>query len=153
MKFAGSLGIIASCLGCLSCRAGAGDQCGTANASSHCKSTTWPRVVIGFGDPSAAEFSYEFQFDDGFNTSVRNECPSGGSTDLRCDLAVYGDPAETVATIHVSQSEGGAVLLSRVVQLRPFNYCGDGIAQLIATTGDAGTPELSAVQYVTACGM
>jgi hypothetical protein len=37
--------------------------------------------------------------------------------------------------------------------LRSFNYCGDGIAQLVATTRDAGMPELSVVQHLNACGL
>jgi hypothetical protein len=39
--------------------------------------------------------------------SDRGECPSGGSMGLHCDIGEYGDLAETVATINVSQSEGG----------------------------------------------
>jgi hypothetical protein len=131
--------------------AGATSACGTPNASTACESTTWPRLVIAFADPAAASFAYSFRDGSGAVSSERNECPSGSS--LRCDLGFYGDPSESLdVTILVGPADGGPALSSDDVRLEPFNYCGNGVAQVYASTDDAGMPTLSEVQYVDACG-
>lgn len=129
--------------------------CGSSNASSRCESVTWPRLVVAFGDSYAASFSYVFQADDGLTFSDRNMCPGGygESTALHCDDAFYGNPNEKLITLRVSKGDAGPILLSRDIPLTPFNYCGNGIAEVVATTSDAGMPELSAVQYVDACSL
>ena len=134
---------------------GAVSTCGTSSANSMCESVTWPRIAVAFGDSSAATFSYVFDADDGFASSDRNPCPSGygESTALHCDIAFFANPNERAVSLSIAGADGGAVLLARDISLMPFSNCGVGIAQVVATTTDAGMPELSAVQYVTACGM
>jgi hypothetical protein len=128
------------------------ESCGTPSAPSHCESTTWPRLVIAFGDPSAAAFAYSVHDDSGAVFSQRNECP-GGSTTLRCDIGFYSNPVvKPVMTLRIADGDGGAVLVSRDIALTPFNYCGNGVAQVVVVAGDAGLPQVSDVQYVDACG-
>jgi hypothetical protein len=127
--------------------------CGTSSANSLCQSVTWPRVAVAFGDPASANLSYTFTANDGV-TSGGGPCPSGygESTALHCDIGFYGNPSETVVTVQVGSDEAGPPALSRSITLDPFNSCGNGIAQIVSTVNDAGVPELSAVQYINACG-
>jgi hypothetical protein len=116
---------------------------------------TWPRLSVAFGDHAAAAFRYSFHADDGIASSDPGPCPGpgyGGSLAIHCDDGFYGNSQERVVTLQVSNADGGQILLSRDIPLTPFNYCGNGIAQVVATTGDAGMPELSAAQYLNACG-
>ena len=66
-------------------------------------------------------------------------------------MPYYAGTTARVVTVDVSLP-GGAVVLSREITLMPFNYCGNGIAQVIASTGDGGMPSFGDVTYVTACG-
>jgi hypothetical protein len=138
-------------VGCTPSSSGA---CGTPNENSRCETVTWPRIAIAFGDTTAAGFSYVFHADDGFMSAERGPCPSGygESSTLHCDIAFYASPNERGVTVEISDAEGGPVLFSRAIPLTAFNYCGNGIAQVIATTSDAGGPDLSSVKYVNACG-
>ena len=107
--------------------------------------------MIAFGDASAATFSYSLRDAAGVVYSQRNSCPSGST--IRCDIGFYGYPAESLeVTVLVAVGDGGAVVLTRTVVLKPFNYCGDGITQIFATTSDGGMPQLGDVKYVSACG-
>ena len=155
------LAAVAAFAGMLSCdssaaMSNAGDDgavsaCGTPSANSRCETTTWPRLVIAFADPSAAAFGYSLRDGTGSLQSERNQCPSGSSLD--CDLGFYGYPSEKLdVTILVTVDDGGTVLTTRDVLLKPFNYCGVGVAQVVASTDDAGMPQLSAVDYANACG-
>jgi hypothetical protein len=138
-------------VGCTPSSSGA---CGTPSANSLCETVTWPRVAIAFGDAPAAGFSYVFRADDGFTSAERAPCPGGygESQALRCDIGFYANPNERVVTVTISDADGGSVLLSRAIPLTAFNYCGNGIAQVVATISDAGGLDLSNVQYVNACG-
>lgn len=127
--------------------------CGTPTAKSQCNTVVWPRIAIVFGDRGAAGLSYLFRSDDG--TTSRGEGPCDGlrsaSSGFHCDMPYYAGTTARVVTVDVSLP-GGAVVLSREITLMPFNYCGNGIAQVIASTGDGGMPSFGDVTYVTACG-
>ncbi len=155
-----AVGLVAFALSCQSSGGNASadgsdaDACGLPTASSQCESVTWPRIAIAFGDSMAANLSFTFTANDGFVSREKSPCPMGygESTSLHCDVGFYANPAETEVTVQVVDEDSGTVEASSQVQLMPFNRCGAGIAQLIATIGDAGTPELGPVQYVSACG-
>jgi hypothetical protein len=61
-------------------------------------------------------------------------------------MGFYGDPAEREIDVTIGTA-------SLKVPLRPFNYCGDGIAQVVVTSPDAGGPLFAPVTYVNACGL
>lgn len=125
--------------------------CSGGSSAPDCRSYIWPRVVIEFGDTGAESFEYAWRADDGL-TGYAGACNSlGATTAFQCSVAIGGNAAEQDITVFVVSGDGGDVILTRDVPLTPFNTMGAGVALLVATTSDAGAPELSEPQYVDAC--
>ncbi len=124
----------------------------TACGNSHCESTLWPRLAIVFGDAEAAKISYTFTFPDRTFTWTPEKpdvgfCPAGygESAAYHCDIGIDTYPAQALlVTVAV---EGASV----DVALKPFNYCGIGMAELRVSV-DHGAVSFSPVQYVDVCG-
>lgn len=129
--------------------------CGTPEAPTRCESATWPRVVVALGSGAARSMSLLWRSQDGRVEQERTPCPAGlgESSALHCDVSWYGVPGVTEVTLEAYVGDGGAALASLVVPLQPFNYCGVGIAQVLARSdADAGVA-LELAGYVDACGL
>ncbi|MEO8798188.1 MAG: hypothetical protein ABI551_09905 [Polyangiaceae bacterium] len=132
---------------------GSDASCGTPGASSRCTSIVWPRLVVSFGDPIAASWSYSEQQADG--TFGPNPCPQGyGESDaLHCDLGFFGYPGLTEMTLQVATEEGGPAVATKKLELTPFNYCGDDIEHVVVSASDGGVPVIADPTIVSACGL
>lgn len=128
-----------------------GVVCGTAGASM-CHQGPWPRLVVLFGDPVAASWSYSV-LQNGEPFSASPCLKSEENPDYHCDVAFYGHPGLTTMTLQITVEEGGPTAASSVVQLRPFNYCGDDIAEVTVSSSDGGEPVLSEPAFENACGI
>lgn len=126
-----------------------GAICGQAGASE-CHDITWPRLVVLFGDATAATWTYTV-LEDG-TSYPPYMCPvTEESPDFHCDVGFGGYPGLTEVTVQVAGADGGPMLASEVVQLHPFNRCGDEIVEVIVSSSDAGEPAFSAPTIENAC--
>ena len=141
--------------------ADAGADGGVADAStcghSHCESTLWPRLAVVFGNPAAGTLTYTFVTNDGTWTWTSKKpdigfCPVGygESAAYHCDIGFDVDPYQTEVTMTV---QGATVPAASIhVPLAPFNYCGNGTAEVIVSV-DQGNVSFDAIHYVNACGL
>lgn len=136
---------------------GSGTQaaCPTERAATECERVTWPRLVVAFGDSGARALSYAFVVD---GALVRQSAMCidghGASSSLHCDLPFFSYPAMTpLIRLEVAATEGGPILLSRDIALKPFNYCGNGVAQIVVSMADAGVPTAGEVTYIDICSL
>jgi hypothetical protein len=148
----------------MSCRPGASaaddaslnTKCGTAEAATRCQSVRWPRLAVAFGSPEAASLSYAFVVD-GKAFDVHREACRGGygeSSAVHCDIGFEGLPAQhSEGRLDVGAPDGGPVLLSIDISLQAFNYCGNGMAQIVVSASDGGAPIASAITYLDACAL
>jgi hypothetical protein len=136
-----------------SCRPDTEATCGTATAATMCESARWPRLAVAFGDLGARSLSYTFVVD-GQVFAGNSSCPQGHgeSTAFHCDVQFESYPAQRpLVRMDVRGAGGGPVLLSVDIPLKPFNYCGDQMAQVVVAAGDAGQPTASSVSYLDVC--
>lgn len=125
--------------------------CSLTHSTTGCHAYTWPRVVIEMGDAEASSYQYAWRANDGL-TGYAGACNGLVTTPaFVCGLAIGGDAAETEMTVFIVREQGDEVLASIDVPLDAFNTEGNGIAVLIASTGDAGAPVLLGPKYVDAC--
>ena len=132
-----------------------GTACPSERAATECERVTWPRLTIAFGDAGAKALFYAFVVDGQIvRQSARCVDGHGASSSFHCDLPFFAYPAMTpLVRLEVAASEGGPVLLSREIPLKPFNYCGNGVAQMVVSAGDAGLPTASDVTYLDICSL
>jgi len=129
-------------------------RCGTAEAATRCQSSLWPRLAVAFGDIGAASLSYAFVVDGKAVNLQLAACRGevGESSAVHCDVGFDAYPAQRPqGRLEVGGADGGPVQLSVDIALQPFNYCGNGMAQIVISTGDGGMPTASAVTYLDAC--
>ncbi len=130
-------------------------DCGEPGASNECRAATQPRLIVSFGDAHAASFTYTAIVDgaDDDVTEAANVClnPELDDPGLRCDASFYAIPASKQITLMVGFGEAGPPLATRVIALTPFNYCGDGAAQVVVTTSNDGTPVIAAPTFRDIC--
>jgi len=115
---------------------------------------------VAFGDVEAASLDYAFVVDGRVFPLLPNACvggPGGGldeSSAVHCNLGFEGAPAQSQnGRLEVRLGEAGTAALSVDIAFHAFNYCGDGMAQIVVSAGDAGLPTATAVTYVDACSL
>lgn len=123
--------------------------------SSYCESELWPRLAVVFGNPAAAGLTYTFTTNKGISTWTPEKpdvgfCPAGygESAAYHCDIGFEASRSDTLVTVTVE----GWPEASVDVPLEPFNYCGNGMAELTVSTDDAGV-SFDPVHYVNVCGL